>query len=183
RASRSPFSVSYRMGSPDDTTRLVRGGRYLVEFNASAISDVNGNPLLWGNEVNDGSIANLYFGFLMEPEAGEDIVPPRVQNVSISQFENNWRAVATFNEVMDTTTFNSDNFALFDGDKIRLDGSFIKQSGMRIFEFYPSSRTIQPVYYYITTAVTDSVGNMLDGNGDGRGGEDEDFYTNLPDGP
>ncbi|MCP4634507.1 MAG: hypothetical protein GY855_16385, partial [candidate division Zixibacteria bacterium] len=112
RASRSPFSVSYRMGSPDDTTRLVRGGRYLVEFNASAISDVNGNPLLWGNEVNDGSIANLFFGFLMEPEAGEDIVPPRVQNVSISQFENNWRAVATFNEVMDTTTFNSDNFAL-----------------------------------------------------------------------
>ncbi|GEM_PF-5741606 len=181
--SRSFSSVTYRLRSQEDSTKLIRGDRYLAEFIASAVSDTFGNPLLWGDEVNDGSIASFYFGFLMEPKAGEDIVPPNVSAVNFDNSIGSWRATVMFSEPMDTTTYNDDNIAFFDGNRKRLDGNFIRNTDYNGFVFYPRLSTVEPIYYYITAAVIDTSGNMLDADGNGRGGEPSDIYTNLPPGP
>jgi hypothetical protein len=173
--------VAYCLQSAEDTTKFVRGNRYLLRFNTSAVSDTSGNPLLWGDEVNDGSIPDFYFGFVMEPAAGQDIIPPKVSSINTGQYNNSWRVIVYFNENMDTTTFNEDNIAFFNESLQRLDGDFLKwPDDLSSFTFYPRQGTQMPVYYYFTTAVTDSAGNHLDGNNNGRGGEPDDIYSNLP---
>ena len=184
-ALKSGNSVTYRLRSAADTTKLFRGNRYQIEFIASAITDTSGNPLLWGNEVNDGSIASYNFGFIMEPFAGEDITPPDVANFYSSYIGESWLATIIFNEntLMDTTTFNNFNISFYDSNKTRLDGYYLKEIQDNWVVFYPRLRSVMPTYYFVATAVADTAGNMLDGNNNGIGGEPEDCETNLPPGP
>ncbi len=180
---RDSVSVTYRLLSEADTLRLTRADRYMVEFVTSAVTDTAGNPLVWGEEAPDDSVASYFFGFIMEPEADDDIDPPHFSSFNVSYFNDSWRAIVSFDEAMDTSSFNAENISFFDQDKVRLDGNFIKETGYYGFAFYPRQRTKEPVYYYIDRAVTDSTGNMLDGNFNGLGGEPEDYATNLLIGP
>lgn len=187
----STWYVYFRTTGSDSI--LTSNAPYTVNINLNAISDTNDNKAVWMSYGYVANIPDAVWPFRTSTTAAGDYTPLGLSSVNVNSTE----LVITFNDSLDMTTANTSTIKLY-----KTSGSTITSAIYGRVYTQPSDISARRVRFtlenaplgsgsyrlYLYRQIKDNAGWMLDGNGNGIGGEagipgwninSDDIYWNF----